>query len=556
MFSRGLTRRYAGVLAGVIAVFLMVLPLAGPSAGAQVPSRTAASPPAVTGNDCPTLVYAADASFYPVQPSFHAGYDNVWENLNQTTASWAYVISAQFPYSQWMSWNLYNLKGAPLFTFNRTTIQPDPGSLNPFQSGVPVLAPTRSYHLYLMPASTPASVISTMKAQFGSGNVGTLPAIGSTKAWAATMRSYWSFAFNGGAFASYDRFGFGGPTHTPYPTIHAFLTDPTTGALTNLPAGNCGAQSLFPKHSWYNPATGKPVITAAPLPRPVARIQNVPQFFLNHGFFVGSAPAEAPPAYVPQYVQFYRNPAANSPYADVSQLPAAGNPPDACGGYVVANLPNNRVSLIHVPQVPSFPNYTGATDSTLRTNSDNVQYYSLIQYGVNRQIYSFGNPNPLQALRNSELGNQEIAKTSDGSATFVIYPDSANLVQVARMAAIAKANGWNILHGGVKTRAIPLNMLLLREKGQNSTWPNALSANTVTQGAPCPQSTTPSLPFNQDPPSAQVTQFNGMGLTAPNGENCTIQSFVTGNCLKALVQQYKKFNWQWNAANTFPSPQL
>ncbi len=448
------TRRYGGRLRGVAALAgllpLMVMAMTAPSAQAQARAQADAAPPAVTGNECPTLVYAANASFYPVQPSFHAGYDNVWEKLNATTASWAFVISAQFPYSNWTSWNLYNLKGVPLFTFNRTKIQPDPGSVNPFQSGVPVLAPNRSYHLYLMPASTPASVISAMQAQFGSGNVTTLPAVGSTKAWAATLRSYWSFAFNGGAFASYDRFGFGGPTQTPYPTIQAFLTDPTTGALTNTPAGNCGAQSPFPKRSWYNPATGKPVITAAALPRPVIRINNVPQFFLNNGFFAAAAPAEAPPSYVPQYVQFYRNPAATSPYADVSQLPAAGSPPDACGGYVVTNLPNNRVSLIHVPQVPTFPNYATATASTLRTNADDVQYFSIIQYGVNRQVYTFGDRNPVQALRNSELGNQEIAQNSDGSATFVVYPTSATLDQVIQIAAIAKANDWNILHGGVK----------------------------------------------------------------------------------------------------------
>ena len=40
-----------------------------------------------------------------------------------------------------------------------------------------------------------------------------------------------------------------------------------------------------------------------------------------------------------------------------------------------------------------------------------------------------------------------------------------------------------------------------------------------------------------------------MGLTAPNGQNCTIRSFVTGGCLQALITQYKKFGWKWNAAN-------
>ncbi len=560
--SHGPTRRRAGVLAGVAAIaalLLMLSALAGPGAGAQV--RLRAAPPAVTGNDCPTMVYAPSASFYPVQPSFHAGYDNLWEwykspRTGTDTTTWGYVISAQFPYSQWMSWNVYNTAGVPQLTINRTAIQADPGSVNPFATGVPVLAPNRSYHLYLMPFNTEDDVFEAMQARFGEANVVRLPNPAETTTWSIIMRSYWSFGANGGTTADYDRFGFGGPTHTPYPTMHAFLTGPG-GVLTTTPAGDCGAQSPIPQPTWYNPATGTPVITAQTFPRPVARIVNVPQFLLNHGFPGSSVGAiYSPPTPVPQYVQFYRPVASTSPYADVSQIPAAGEPADACSGYVIANLPNNRVSLVHIPQVPSFPNYTGATPSTPRTNSDNVQFISLIMYGVNRQIYSFGSSNPVQALRNSEVGNQEIATNSDGSATFVIYPVSARPAQVARIAAIAKANGWNILHGGVKTRAIPVNLLALREKGQNSTWPNALSANSVTQGAPCPQSTLPDLPLPDDPPSAQATQTNGMGLTAPNGQNCTIASFTSGRCLQALITQYNKFGWKWNAAGTFPTGQL
>ena len=262
-----------------------------------------------------------------------------------------------------------------------------------------------------------------MKSRFGDGNVGLLPA--NTTRWMIIERSYWSFAFNGGSTAGYDRFGYGGPTNTPFPTVHAFLTNPNTHTLTTTPAGNCGAQSQFPRTTWYNAATGRPVISAARLPRPVARIVNTPQFLINNGFAVASAPPFAAPTPVPQYVQFFRNSAAQAPFADVSQSPAKGNPPDACGGYVGANLPNNAVSLVHVPELPSFPNYTGATASTVRDNSKNVDFWSMISYGVNRQIYSYGSPNPVQALRNSELGNQEIVKDSDGSATFVIYPQSA-----------------------------------------------------------------------------------------------------------------------------------
>ena len=89
-----------------------------------------------------------------------------------TTTKWGYVISAQFPYSQWMSWNMYNTEGIPQLTFNRTAIKPDPGSVNPFETGVPVLAPKRSYHLYLMPAQHAWHRDRTMRARYRRGERG------------------------------------------------------------------------------------------------------------------------------------------------------------------------------------------------------------------------------------------------------------------------------------------------------------------------------------------------------------------------------------------------
>ena len=117
-----------------------------------------------------------------------------------------------------------------------------------------------------------------------------------------------------------------------------------------------------------------------------------------------------------------------------------------------------------------------------------------------------------------------------------------------QIAAVVKANGWNILKGGVQTAVAP-NNLVIREKGQNKSWVNALSANSVTQGAPCPQSADPSLPLPQDPPSAQVTQFNGMGLSAPQGQNCTIEEFLSGACLEAFGKQLAKTGAVWSSAS-------
>jgi len=89
----------------------------------------------------------------------------------------------------------------------------------------------------------------------------------------------------------------------------------------------------------------------------------------------------------------------------------------------------------------------------------------------------------------------------------------------------------------------------VREKGQNKQWANALSANNVTQGAPCPQTTDPSIALPQDPPDAMVTQFNGMGLTAPQGQNCSIKEFTSGKCLAAFQQRLAESGSAWSATS-------
>ena len=106
---------------------------------------------------------------------------------------------------------------------------------------------------------------------------------------------------------------------------------------------------------------------------------------------------------MPSEVQFYRNVAANSPYADVQSAPPVGDPPDACGGYVMANLPNDVVSLVHVPQVPTFPDYQGATDTTLNDNDQyDLAFYSVVIYGAKKQLDALG------TVKNSQIGNRQI----------------------------------------------------------------------------------------------------------------------------------------------------
>jgi len=495
----------------------------------------------VPGNQCPQAVDASKADFYPIQPSFSAGYQMWVQKLTGDTASWAYEVTADFPYSNWTAWYLYNLKGVPLFKYDDDKLLADAGSTNPFAQGAPILASPRHFHVYFMPATTPPSVVAQMQSQ--GQNVALLPAVGSTPAVSIVSRSYWSFVNDG--LGNYDRFGYGGPTKTPLPQIQAFLTDAQTGALTTTPVSDCGAQSVLPQKLWYNASTQKPIVTFEHAPRPTDReLSDLPHLIVQTGSGEGTAGAEFPPSPVTDEVQFYRNVAANAPYADVQSAPAPGTPPDACGGYVMANLPNDVVSIVHVPRVPTFPGYTGATDATLSNRTAyEVEFYSVVVYGASKQVDAVGKPN------NSQLGNSQIATAADGSATFVLWPQTATSSQQQQIAAVAKANGWNLLRSGTQTALAP-NLVVIREKGQNSMWTNALSANQVTPGAPCPQSTDLTLPLPKDPPSAQMTQFNGMGLTSPQGQNCAIKEFLSGKCLAAFEQRLTGSGARWSATST------
>ena len=525
--------------------------LAGCTSGGSDPAPTSsgasATATAVGADACPYAMDASVADYYPIQPSFSAGYSVAAQRSDSTTTDWAYVVSGDFPYSNWMAWYVYTLKGVPVLKVSGSELTPDAGSTNPFVSGNPVLAPTRSYHLYLMPSDTPSSVVSAMQAE--GKNVELLPAPtgDAQNGFSLVFRSYWSFANDG--LGDYDRWGYGGPTKTPVHAISAMATDPSSGELTSSPEP-CASSSLLPEKIRYDPATGSPVVTFENAPRPTDReLADLPKWFLQTGSGGYTAAKEFPPSPVPSQVQFYRDVASAAPYADVSSAPPKGSPPDACGGYVMANLPNDVVSLVHIPSVPTFPDYRGATATTLNTSdADQVQFYSVVSYGATKQVDALGQPD------NSQIGNSQITKAADGSATVVLWPQSATQAQVKQIVAVAEANSWNVLRNGVQTAVEP-NLLVIREKGQNAQWANALAANDVTQGAPCPQSTNATLPLPQDPPSAAVTQTNGMGRTAPSGQNCSIADFLSGRCLAALQARLRSTGQVWSASGGWPAQQ-
>ena len=101
-------------------------------------------------------------------------------------------------------------------------------------------------------------------------------------------------------------------------------------------------------------------------------------------------------------------------------------------------------------------------------------------------------------------------------------------------------------------------MILIREKGMNQSWDNAISANDVSQGAPCYYSNPlvpADYPLNEVPASFRATQATT--AWAYSAKRAELHSPVLRDrgCLQALVTQYKKFGWKWNAAERFPTGQ-
>ena len=452
-------------------------PSASAPGGTVSASKSTAPAGAVSGNACPQVFDASTADFYPIQPSFSAGYTAAGQHLTDTTANWAYVVEGDFPYSNWMAWYLYTAKGVPLCKFSDSAITPDEGSTKPFVDGNPILAPERRYTLYFMPSDTPDNVVTSMQNQ--GKNVALRPSSQTTPDVVIVSRSYWSFANDG--LGDYDRFGYGGPTGTPTPTIKAYLTDATTGELTDTPVDDCSSQSVLPAKLWYDAQANGPIVTFADAPVPTKQeLTDIPHFLVQTGSFSGSVGAEFPPSPIADEVQFYRDVASHAPFADVESPPPSGSPPDACGGYVMANLPNDVLSLVHIPQVPTFPDYSGATESTLNNSSeDQVQFNSAVIYGGDQAARCARHPEELtdrEPPNQAERGRQRHHRALPEHGNVRGDPEDRRRRQGQRLV---------LLKSGVQTALAP-NLMVIREKGQNQEWENALSANTVTQGLRVP----------------------------------------------------------------------
>jgi hypothetical protein len=502
---------------GVLLVVAAVLAGCGGDgdSGSTATSTATTAGSSAAANVCPQIVDWSSADFFPIQPSFSAGYQMFLQKNESSTQDVGYVLEGDFPYANWMAWYVYTGAGFPVAKLSGADITPQDGATNPNVDGEPILAPERGYRVQFLPATTPKDVQSEL--EDAGENVVLLPALKGQPNGSSTAsivgRSYW-------ALEGYDRSGYGGPTDTPFPELRAYEIG-SDGKLTDEPAS---CESRVPKRLQFDTQTGEGAITFSKAPKRSNEsvLRDRPDQVLFTGGEIGRQKAPRPN---PDQVAFYRNPVVAAPYADVQSVPGYGDPPDACGGYVLANLRDDRVNLVRVPQVPTYANYAGATSETLNNSDEvDVQFYSFVVYGAAKQVSAVGSP------ENSQIGNTQIKQDADGGATVMVWPRSAPEDVQEKLFAYARERGWNILKGGIETAAAP-NTMIIREKGQNSSWKNAISANPATPGAPCPQTTDPSIEMPDNPPSAAVTQQNGMGLTAPQGAACTAKEVLNGSCL-------------------------
>jgi hypothetical protein len=150
---------------------------------------------------CGYLFEWAHAWRFPLQPDPHAAYSYVIPAVTKEPV--AYVVSGDFPFAAWTSWMIYDEMAKPFSVANDTKITPDPGNVNPFVPGTPVLSSNRHFELLILPSGVNPSSIAPSLQNIPASNI--LPSPTYENGFAIVNRVY-------NAFPGYNQGGSGGPT--------------------------------------------------------------------------------------------------------------------------------------------------------------------------------------------------------------------------------------------------------------------------------------------------------------------------------------------------------
>ena len=456
---------------------------------------------------------------FPLQSDPHAAYSYIVPKLPPDGQPVGFLVEADFPYAAWFSWTTYGEKARAFSLARDSDIVPDPGSINPLVTFNPVFSPVRHYRLLLLPQDATTVALSLADIP----NRLTMPADVST--FVIAYRVYQ-------AFRDYSLGGSGGPTDTPFPSVHAInyeTGEPLDCAPYNavpstigrLPTDTPDVYNLYGTTSArVAPGLERHALAEA------TRVLRVPAL----AALQSKVGWEFAPEIDPALVTFTRPPLA--PGADVSSTP----PPDSCAGYLGARVDPRRVALIRVPHVASIFETADLDpeDEDMVYPASQAAYISLTMYGAAVNTYDPGAPD------STSLANAEFQADATGGSTIVVWPRNLPIPERELLFAHARAHGWPLIRGGTAGPFTTANMLM-RLKGASPDYYGAYTpVPGVRTGVPCYFDSTPpgtswtAIESAADPMS-YVASFQNLGNAAPQGVHCaSVAEVLDGWCLRRL----------------------
>jgi hypothetical protein len=513
----------------------LVLAVAAATACSSTPDAGTTSSAPSSGTTAATATSAADSSVcgyyyewksawkFALQPDPHAAYSYVIPKV--TTDPVAYQITGDFPYAPWTSWTIYNAEAQPFSLATDSKITPDAGSVNPFVVGTPVLSPTRSFTLLVLPQGVDTTAIAEPLRAVPASNIIASPTSG--KAFIIANRVY-------NAFPGYNRGGAAGPTNTAFPVVRAVNYE------TGEPV-DCGPLNLVP-----NPQ--------APTDMPTNAVDADPSdgvLTLTDGtrIAVGSQGsrrsaeggdaavdgAEYAPELDPDLIEFTRPPLL--PGADVSSIP----PPDNCAGYLGAATSTTKIGLIRMPHVAVWFDTDGLTPET-PFEQEETTYISFTQYGSGVSFYDPGKP------ASGSLGNGELKVDASGGSTILVWPPNLSKADQQKVFDLAEKNGWALMRGGEQGKITTAN-LFVRLKGASPSYQGGYTPTSDRQGVPCYFDDNTTASWTQLTGGEYVASAQNIGTGAPQGVNCTVAEVTGGQCLSRLKAYIQSTGGSYTASS-------
>jgi hypothetical protein len=342
-----------------------------------------------------------DWTRFPVNMDTHAAYAMF---IYRNDGSVALKLEGSFPYSAFLSFTSYNVKGLLFDALLDKDITPAPNSVNPFQDTAVVNAANRSYQVFVLPNGQ------TAPANVNSLNMPPLSHNSRTPALAVlVMRIY-----------------------LPEPD-HNRLGGVDPPVITAVSAGDLQTPVSCPASSPTSKASG-------------AGQAGMPAF----GSFDKNAFPQ-PPSPQDGKIYFYRPPVYAIPFADGSSQYTVCD----CTGYLAATLSAEQVAVVHLKKIPTFFDNTNTNPNTTMPDVQ-VRYISMGSYGATVI------PPPKSGLRGNIAG-PEMLHTEDGGVTFVVIPALLQKQTKEAIERLAAVKHFNVLPmAGVRHLAKPF--LIYRNK--------------------------------------------------------------------------------------------